>query len=362
MKKRALLVLLVVTMLVFACSFGASAKIIASGGCGEVGWALDDQGVMTIFGSGQMGDGGSPYDFPWAPFRDDIQTIVVEEGVTYIGHMAFAGCGNLEYVSLSNTVKTIAYEAFINCPKLDAILIPVSVTDMGFDLFSADSAPCVLCKPGSAAETYAKEHAITYMPYFDDVMNASDYYFLPVYWMKSNDIVKGVSEDLFGPDQPCTRGQVVTFIWRLVLAMEGMTEQEGKEFLAANGFVNPFADVENSAYYRDAVVFANAFGITTGTDASHFSPNAPCTREQVVTFFFRYMLAMNEFSDEELATFMAQFTNPFADVTDSDYSRDAVVWAAGVGITKGTDAGHFSPKATCTRAQIVTFLYRFIFS
>ena len=110
---------------------------------------------------------------------------------------------------------------------------------------------------------------------------------------------------------------------------------------------NPFVDVAESAYYYDAVLWAAENGITGGTDATHFSPNATCTRAQIVTFLWR--------SQESPA---ADTVNPFTDVAADAYYNSAVLWAVENGITAGTTATTFSPNNDCTRAQIVTFLYR----
>ena len=113
------------------------------------------------------------------------------------------------------------------------------------------------------------------------------------------------------------------------------------------GGENPFTDVVDDAYYADAVIWAEGEGITSGTTATTFSPNTPCTRAQIVTFLWR--------SQESPA---ADTLNPFTDVAADAYYANAVLWAVENGITKGTSDTTFSPNATCTRAQIVTFLWR----
>ena len=160
------------------------------------------------------------------------------------------------------------------------------------------------------------------------------YYFSPVYWAALNDITNGTDATHFSPSAACTRGQIVTFLWRAA----------GRP--AASGS-NPFRDVSSDAYYHDAVLWAVSVGVTNGVDAKHFAPNAPCTRAQVVTFLWR-LLDRNTVSGKP----------PFADVSKDAYYFSAVMWASGCGITQGTDATHFSPNRTCTRAQVVTFLFR----
>ena len=141
---------------------------------------------------------------------------------------------------------------------------------------------------------------------------------------------------MFSPGAGCTRAQVVTFLWRA--AGEPQPKSEN----------NPFADVQKGQYYYKAVLWAVEKGITTGTSPTTFRPDQTCTRGQIVTFLWRY------FGEPEPKT----GNNPFEDVKDSDYFYKAVLWAVENGITTGTTATTFRPEQTCTRAQIVTFLYR----
>lgn len=168
---------------------------------------------------------------------------------------------------------------------------------------------------------------------FEDVAEGT-YYHDAVLWAVENGITAGVTETLFAPGQACTRAQMVTFLWRAA----GSPAPTATE--------NPFADVAESAYYHDAVLWAAENGITGGTSAGTFSPNATVTRAQTVTFLYR------------AAGAPAVSGGSFADVEADAYYADAVVWAAEQGITSGTTAETFSPAQACTRAQIVTFLYR----
>ena len=168
---------------------------------------------------------------------------------------------------------------------------------------------------------------------FTDVA-AGSYCYDAVQWAVANGITNGTDATHFSPNAGCTRGQVVTFLWRAA----------GEPVVSGNiGFV----DVAPGSYCYEAVKWAVANGITNGTDATHFSPNATCTRGQVVTFMYR--------AEGEPAV---GGSNGFVDVAAGSYCYNAVQWAVANGITKGTDATHFSPNATCTRSQVVTFLYR----
>ena len=174
--------------------------------------------------------------------------------------------------------------------------------------------------------------------FFDDVSDPDAYYFKPVYWAFDHDpqITKGTSEYLFSPDSGCTRAQAVTFLWRAA----GEPEAEKTE--------NPFKDVKEDAYYYKAVLWAVEKGITTGTTDTTFRPDQTCTRAQIVTFLWR--------NEEKPEPKLEEI--PFEDVKADDYFADAVAWAAEKNITTGTTPTTFRPSNTCTRAQIVTFLYR----
>ena len=169
---------------------------------------------------------------------------------------------------------------------------------------------------------------------FVDVATGS-YYEDAVDWAVENGITTGVSANRFDPNGVCTRAQAVTFLWRAAGSP------------APRSRTMPFADVPAGSYYYDAVLWAVENGITKGTSDTTFSPNMTCTRAQIVAFLWR--------SEKSPA---AGSRNPFADVKSTAYYADAVLWAVREDITKGTTSTTFSPDADCTRAQIVTFLWR----
>lgn len=169
---------------------------------------------------------------------------------------------------------------------------------------------------------------------FEDVREG-DYYYKPVLWAMNNNITKGTTETAFAPEANCTRAQMVTFLWRAAGSP------------TPNSPVNPFTDVSSGDYFFNAVLWAVENGITTGTSATTFSPDANCTRAQTVTFIWRY--AADETAGEDTT---------FTDIDENAYYAAAVKWAVQRGITTGTSETTFSPDADCTRAQIVTFLYR----
>lgn len=176
---------------------------------------------------------------------------------------------------------------------------------------------------------FAKEVEIS--PFSD--VSTSAYYYEAVKWAQEKGITGGIGNGLFGPNQPCTRAQIVTFLWRAAGSPEPKT-------------MSSFADVSMDAYYAKAVAWAVENGITTGTGDGKFSPDATCTRAQSVTFLFR---AIGKLVDSKAE---------FSDVLTDSYYANAVAWAVENGVTNGIGNGLFGPDNSCTRAQIVTFLYR----
>lgn len=162
----------------------------------------------------------------------------------------------------------------------------------------------------------------------------TDYFFDAVSWAYYNGIAEGVNEMRFGVNEPCTRGQIVTYLWRVA----GSPTPYGK---------NPFGDVFVGSYCYDAVLWAYQRGITNGTDPTTFSPNKTVTRGQAMTYLHRFAGSVD-----------ASYGVSFADVSPNAYYAPAIRWALSQGITNGTSPSTFSPDAPCTKAQIVTFLYR----
>lgn len=169
---------------------------------------------------------------------------------------------------------------------------------------------------------------------FKDV-NSGQFYTTPVLWAVHKGITNGMTQTTFVPNSNCTRGQIVTFLWR------AMGEPEAKAQQVA------FTDVKEGAYYYDAVLWAVENGITTGMTAKSFAPDDPCTRAQAMTFLWR---AMGKPEAEAS-------TSPFSDV-QGDYYFQPVLWAVEEGITNGMSAKTFGTEVTCSRGHIVTFLYR----
>ena len=189
--------------------------------------------------------------------------------------------------------------------------------------------------PASKVEinaTFMDDNAM--LNYFVDV-KANDYFYDAVLWAAQKGITSGTDAVHFTPDGVCSRAQAVTFLWRAAGSP------------APKSVSMPFTDVSKGSYYETAVLWAVENGITKGTSDTTFSPDATCSRAQIVTFLWRSQKSPAVGS-----------LNPFTDVSANAYYTDAVLWAVEENITKGTTSTTFSPDADCTRAQIVTFLWR----
>ena len=187
--------------------------------------------------------------------------------------------------------------------------------------------------PASKVEikaTFVKE--VETSPFSD--VSTSAYYYEAVKWAQEKGITGGIGNGLFGPNRPCTRAQIVTFLWRAA----GSPEPKS---------MSSFSDVSADSYYAKAVAWAVENGITTGTGDGKFSPDATCTREQAVAFLYRAS-----------GSPAVSGGSAFSDVAANAYYADAVAWAEKNGVTGGIGGGLFGSGNTCTRAQIVTFLYR----
>ena len=311
--------------------------------CG-VRYVLSD-GVLTVSGSGECTNAWMNNYSP-----NNVTAIVIGSGITSIGRAAFQGCAYVKSVDIANGVTKICTRAFTQCWGLDYVIIPASVNTIEMTAFGnaiSGSTMNDVYYCGSAAQwgrISIGEHndsllKASFHYNYDPNMSFTDvaagsYCYDAVQWAVANGITNGTDATHFSPNAGCTRGQVVTFLWRAA----------GEPVVSGNvGFV----DVAPGSYCYEAVKWAVANGITKGTDATHFSPNATCTRGQVVTFMYR--------AEGEPTV---GGSNGFVDVAAGSYCYNAVQWAVANGITKGTDATHFSPNATCTRGQVVTFLYR----
>ena len=202
----------------------------------------------------------------------------------------------------------------------------ITLTDNGDGTFS-------FTMPASGVTVKAAFKTIAF-PVFTDVSSGS-YYEEAVQWAAANGVTAGTDSARFSPDGICTRAQAATFLWRAA----GSPEPKSSAM--------PFIDVPAGSYYYNAVLWAVENGITKGTSDTAFSPDTTCTRAQIVAFLWRSQNSPAAGTD-----------NPFVDVKSDAYYAGAVLWAVKNDITKGTGVTTFSPDADCTRAQIVTFLWR----
>ena len=292
---------------------------------------------VTI-GNNVTGIGGAAF-----AYCSNLTSVTIPNGVINIESSAFQGCSSLTNVMIPNSVTTIGSSAFRGT-GLTKIIIPASVVNIGSHAFGMTRAGynvmgfIATVTQGSAAESYCKEYGVPYK--YPSAVNFTDvdegeYYATPVQWAVEHEITNGIDTGIFAPNMTCTRGQIVTFLWRA----------NGRPEPASTS--NPFTDVPENEYYYKAVLWAVEKGITTGTSDTTFSPNEGCTRGQVATFLWR---AAGKPS--------STVGNQFSDVDTSEYYGTAVLWASEKGITNGMGDGTFAPNATCTRGQIVTFLYR----
>ena len=221
-------------------------------------------------------------------------------------------------------------------PDSGYVLETLTVTDKNGDelkLTDKGNGKYTFTMPGSKVEvkaTFMEDNSV--LNFFYDVPNDA-YFYEAVKWAVKNGITTGVGNDLFAPEQPCTRAQIVTFLWRAAGSPEPKT-------------ASSFTDVPANAYYAKAVAWAVENGITNGMTETTFAPDATCTRGQSVTFLYRAL--------KGTASGSANFT----DVASDAFYADAVNWAVANNVTNGTSNTTFSPNADCTRAEIVTFLYR----
>ena len=221
-------------------------------------------------------------------------------------------------------------------PNEGYVLETLTVTDKNGDelkLTDKGNGKYTFTMPGSKVEvkaTFMEDNSV--FNFFYDVPNDA-FFYEAVKWAVKSGVTNGLSDTMFGPYESCTRMQIVTFLWRAAGSPEPKT-------------ASSFADVPASAYYAKAVAWAVENGITNGMTETTFAPNATCTRGQSVTFLYRAL--------KGTASGSANFT----DVKSDTFYADAINWAVANNVTNGTSNTTFSPNADCTRAEIVTFLYR----
>lgn len=309
-----------------------------------------------------------------------LTNIIIPEGATSIDFLAFQGCSSLKNIVIPSSVTNIEGGAFQLCSSLTSVVIPENVTSIDCQAFASCSslkkavfrgnAPaefndppdlrifgfthkdfCIYYPDGASGWTTPTWKGypckpISQMPPDPDIplvpgntqftdVPANAYYEDAVKWAVENEITSGTSATRFSPNSSCTRAQAVTFLWRAA----GSPKPQST--------TSAFTDVAPNSYYEEAVQWAVENGVTSGTSATKFSPNAKCTRSQIVTLQWR-AAQKPEVND----------SGKFTDVPDDAFYKDAVNWAVENGITTGVTDATFAPTHVCDRAQIVTFLYR----
>lgn len=364
----------------------------------SIHWSFDN-GTLIVSGSGAMVFEDSP---PWSVHKDEIETVIIEPGITSIGDNAFRGCENLKDVTIPEGITSIGDHAFYFCRSLTSVTLPKGVTSIGSlafgqctditELSIPDSVSVLGTMAFNACRSVREFHipnGITVIPSGafglcesavtfripDSVTTIEDNAFSQCSSLSYITIpgsVKSIGSYAFGSSNKLSRiifaGDAPTaghgaFGYRLNEYVDGTitttayyplnnstwTEQARTAFGGNTTWrTYGFADVRRGAWYEDAVIWAVCDGITKGMTETEFCPMEPCTRAQIITFLWR---AAGE-PEPSLAY------NPFSDVSETDYFYEATLWAVENGITEGTDTTHFDPGAPCTRAQIATFLYR----
>ena len=243
---------------------------------------------------------------------------------TGIGSHALYGCSLLSAVTIASSVTKIGDKALgygSNSEKID-----------GFTIYGYED---------SAAQRYAEDHHFRFVSLdvnnpFEDV-SQKDFFFNPVMWAVANGITNGRDATHFAPSAKVKRSEAMAFFWRA----------QG-EPAYAEGTVSPFKDVKKKHWYYDAVMWAVENEITEGTSPTKFSPNKTCVRSEILKFLYSAM-GRPEHSG----------VNPYSDVKKKHWYYDSAIWAYENGLEKGSN-GKFRPKTACTRAYVVTYLYRFL--
>ncbi len=262
-----------------------------------------------------------------------LTCITIPDSVTWIGEEAFSGCKNLEHVVLSSGLTSIEYGVFQDCKALQQVVIPDHVQSIGQYAFSNCQSLKRIQIP--AEVTVIGNWAFRGCTGLEEIHFLGDAPFIDSYAFLD------VTATGFYPceNETWTQELLLHYGGHITWISDCGSDKAG----------NPFLDVPEGSFFLDPVLWAVEKGITTGADQTHFNPTGDCLRAQVVTFLWRA-----EGCPEPVNT-----GNPFSDVSESDWYYEAVLWAVEKDITNGTSGTSFSPMDKCSRAQIVTFLYRF---
>ena len=279
-----------------------------------------------------------------------LTSVMIPDSVTSIGNYAFCGCASLTSVIISENALRIGEMAFYRCNALTSVTIPASMTIIGSKAFGWTwsntmqdylqiNGFTIYGYTGTAAQNYAQENDFLFIALagFSDVKE-EDYFCTPILWAINHDpqITAGVAPGYFGPHNDCTREQIVTFLW----AANGKPEPAGTG--------EAFSDVASDAWYYKPVMWAVENGYTSGIGDGIFGVGYSCTRAQAMTFLWA----------AQGRPAPASTVSPFSDVTSGDWFFSPILWAYENSVTAGIGGGLFGVNNSCTRAQIITFLYK----
>ena len=287
----------------------------------------------------------------------NLTNITIPDTVVSIGEWAFRDCSSLTNIKIPNSVTIIGDSAFFGCRCLESIAIPDSVTSIGRYAFEGCSElkdvyyggteaqwKAVVMGDGNEALKSAAVHYGSGCSFTDvDVDGKHAPFADAIQWAADEGITTGYGNGIFKPDKDCTRAQVVTFLWRA--AGEPAPKSTDNPFVDVSA---KQADGKDNPFYT-AILWAVGEGITLGYDDTHFVPDKSVSRAQFVTFLWRY--------ENKPEAKPGMTLTDLDTVTNADF-KAAILWAAGEEITTGYDDGSFRPNTVCTRAHVVTFLYR----
>lgn len=300
------------------------------GECGDnIRYSFNNStGVVTLTGTGETYNYSSMYgpNVNSRIFRvnGDVYTLNIGNGITVLKERFIPESDTLVNIVIPKSVKKIEDYNFHSLYNRDEIVIFYDGTYEDWQKIDIGT--------GNNLSGY---FVLFKDEWFKDVIEAKKYYFYPVYWANAWEVTSGYGNGLFQPNAVCTRAMIVTFLYNLA----GKPEVNG---------TTAFSDVKSGDWYYNAVSWAVKNGITSGYGTGTFAPNAKCTRAMMVTF-------LKNFAAPDVAV---EYKDVFPDVGKNDWFAEAVVWAKENGIATGI-GGYFKPNKYCTRAEAVTFLYKY---
>lgn len=332
----------------------------ASGTCSitvgsDLKWTVSEDGELRICGYGPMGRGGDVntmrmIPFGWEPYRSEVDRIVVEDGVTSIGD--FRDLWAVESIYIPTSVTEIAAGCFPDANRKTTVYYAGTEAQWNKIDINKETDKFALqfhgWNSGLDSCTFVYNHPVPVVVRFTDVPDTS-YYANSIRWAVERNITQGTGNGTFSPDKVCTRGEILTFLWRA----SGSPD---------SAIISPYADIHANKeykvyyhYYRDAALWAYENGIYTGEARTDFlgrsyvsfAADKPCTRRDAVVYLWKAAGSPKGYSCN------------FSDISKADAEAvQAVGWAVNKGVTVGTSSTTFSPNKICTRGQIVTFLHR----